>query len=473
MKLATYGNFHVGIVNDPSIEDKGGFEFSAGMDIFSEPGVLKACNKMVEASYGAGAQPTATPVDMVDVDFGGTKAYMIAGAKLLEATSESSWTLFKTNTQGNNLGVGVWAGYVLYAAATALGRAIVNNPGSAVDTFDTIDSDTDYHPMTPQGGTLKIGAGRYVSSVDEAFIVTNQVLKLPVGYRMMTLADHFGQLFAGTRRGDSNVITAQDAAVFGWRGVILSTGSALPDTAYPLKLRGMNAILSDGNNLYGFADELFQILAFDGATFKEFRSIRRLLQSLSLRVGRGAVAQHLDTLLFSGATSLPQVYQMKNGAIAGAFVPSFATPGATASYDIGVVKSSFNGKVIIGYKNAGNSTYHIEYSHATHKQDNAVVRTLWHRFGTDKLKRGIGVKLNLKPMPANTAVTVAYRTSRDAAFTNAPYTITASNQDKPVIFSAQPRSREIQYQFTYTTNTSSTPELLSYDPLYEILNSNR
>jgi hypothetical protein len=93
--------------------------------------------------------------------------------------------------------------------------------------------------------------------------------------------------------------------------------------------------------------------------------------------------------------------------------------------------------------------------------------------GTDKLKRWGGVKLNLKALPASTSVKVEYRTDRKASFTDPSITITSSNQDKPAIFAAQPRTREIQYRFTYTINTTSTPEMLSYDPLFEVLNTVR
>jgi hypothetical protein len=75
-------------------------------------------------------------------------------------------------------------------------------------------------------------------------------------------------------------------------------------------------------------------------------------------------------------------------------------------------------------------------------------------------------------MASGTSVAVSYRTSRDAAFTAAG-TITSANQGKPIMFAAQPRAREIQYKFTYTTSTTNTPELLSYDSIYQVLNSNR
>jgi hypothetical protein len=125
----------------------------------------------------------------------------------------------------------------------------------------------------------------------------------------------------------------------------------------------------------------------------------------------------------------------------------------------------------VGYYKASNTSYHIEHL-SSNRQNNAVVKTLWHRVRTDKLKRWGGVKLNLKPLASGCSVAVAYRTDRNASFTSAG-TVSSTNQDKPIVLAAQPRSKEIQFQFTYTTSTTNTPELTSYDPLYEILSTVR
>lgn len=474
MQSASFGNFQVGIVDNPSIEDKGGFEFASGMDIFSEPGVLKACAAMATVSFGASATPADVPRWMVDTADGSSiRAYIAAGDKLLESTDGSTFNLFLTQSQGNILGLEIFNDYVWYPAATKLGRVPVGNAASKNDTFLTIDSDTEYHPLIRQGGTLKGGAGRYIFSVDEASALTAQAMKLPLGYRVRTLSEHFTKLFMGTRFGAmTGAVTTNDASVFDWRGTVLSSGSALPDTPYIMKLRGMNALLSDGQNLYGFPDQLKNVYIFDGARFGLFR---RLFSDALLAgaVNPGAVSQHLDTILFSGDFAIGAgVMQMKGSALCQAYIPSVLTPGAGAAINIGFVKSSFNGTVYIGYYNAGGSSYHIEKS-TSNKQNNALVRTLRHRMNTDKLKRWQGVKLNLKPLAASTSVAVAYRTDRSASFTDSGYTITSANQDKPVIFAAQPRTREIQYKFTYTTATSNTPELLSYDPLFEVLKTVR
>lgn len=478
MQSASFKNFQIGIVDDPSIEDQGGFEFASGMDIFSEPGVLKACNAMEEVTYGASATPTDVPRWMVDTADGSTiRGYITAGAKILESTDGATWNLFRTNGQGNNLGLGIWAGYVIYPSATKIGRTLVGDASAANDSYiTTLDSDTEFHPVIPQGGTLKIGAGRYVASLDESFAFTARAMKLRTDYRVRCLAEYLTNLYMGTRIGaSSGAVLNQDSSVFGWRGTVLSSGSALPDTPYPMKLRGMNALLVDGRTLYAFPDSQGDVLIFDGAGFPIYRNISPILRAGgTLKIQPGAVSQHKDnSILFGGeSTVLPGVYQMRDRAFCQAFVPVGATPGVDATYTIGFVKSSFNGRVLIGYYKDSDTSYHIAISN-TNKQNNAMMRTLWHRMGTDKTKRWVGVKPNFKPLAASTSVAVAYRTSRTSSFTDSGYTITSANQSMPVIFAAQPRSREIQFKFTYTTASTNTPELLSYDPIFEVLNNVR
>lgn len=477
MKIASHGNFQAGMVDDPSREDKGGFEYAGGMDIFSEPGVLKANNAMTEVTYGASATPADVPRWMVDTtDASNIRAYIVAGDKILESTDGTTWNLFLTNGQGSNLGLGIWAGYVVYPSATKIGRTLVGNAAGKDDSYiTTLDSDTEFHPIVPQGGTLKIGAGRYIASLDESFNFTARAMKLTTEYRVRCLAEYMTNLFMGTRIGAATgSVLNSDSSVFAWRGTVLSSGSALPDTPFPMKLRGMNALISDGRRLHAFPDRQGDILIYDGAGFPEFRSMTFIKNQVGLTVQPGAVTQARDnSILFSGEiTSFPGIFQMKDGAICQSFVPAGFTPGENAACTIGFVKTSFNGIVLVGYYKNSDGSYHIEKS-TGNKQNNAQIRTLWHKERTDKPKRWYGVKLNLKPMAANTVVTVSYRTERDAAFTSVSQTITPSTQDKPILLPVQPRSREIQWKFVYTTSTTNTPELLSYENLFDPLNSAR
>lgn len=476
MKQATFGNFQVGMLDNPSVEDKGGFEFASGMDIFSEPGVMKAALALVPVTLGAGANLTQTPTFLVDTAYSGAiRGYIIAGTKILESSNGSTWNLFLTNTIGENSGLGIWNGYVVYASGDKLGRTLIGQAAGKNDSFATIDTDGEHHPMISQGGTFKIGCGRYVASLNEAFTLTGQAMKLPAGYRIRCFANYLTKLFMGTRIGDgmSGAVTTKDASVFDWRGTVLSSGSALPDNPYPLELFGMNAFGIDGERLYAFPDKRGQIFVFSGIGFVPYKTLFHISKYSSLEVARGAVTQNGDTMLFGGEmSSLPGVFQMKDGAVCQSLIPSKVAPGANKTVSIKLVKTSFGGQVFVAYYNGEDNTYNLERT-SSDRQNNAICNTAYHRISTDKLKRWGGVKLNLKPLPEGTAVDVSYRTQRDAAFTPTGITVTSANQDKPLLFRVQPRSRELQLQLKYTTHAASTPELLTYDLLYEVLTSNR
>lgn len=467
MKQATFGNFQIGMLDNPSVEDKGGFEFAAGMDIFSEPGVMKAAPALVPVTLGTGASLTALPSLFVDTAYdGGVRGYVAVGAKILESQNGTDWTLFLTNSRGSNVGLGIWAGYLMYAADNKLGRTLIGNASGRDDVFADLETDAEAHLMVGQGGTLKIGNSRYVASLNEAFSLTAQALKLPAEYRASCLSNFLTRLFVGTKNGN-----LPDASVFDWRGTVLSSGSALPDNSYPIKLSGMNALGSDGQSLYAFPDNQGQVLAFDGVRFVPYKTLFYIAKNASLTVHQGAVSQDATAVLFSGLMNhLPGVFQMKDGAVCQSLVPSMVEPGSSDMVNIGLVRTAFGGKTFVGYSKE--DSYRLEVT-GTSRRNNAIIKTAYHRINTDKSKRWGGVKLNLKPLANGTAVDVSFRTQRDAAFTSTGITITSANQDKPLLFKVQPRSRELQLQFKYTTSGANSPELLTYDLLYEILSSNR
>src|SRR5947209_1356777 len=133
MQSQSFGDFQIGIVDNPSIEDQGGFEFASGMDIFSEPGVLKACNAMTEVTYGTGAAPAAVPLWMIDtyLNTGALSVHVAAGSKLLESQDGTTFNLLRTNSNGTIKGLGFWTGLVVYVADGKIGTVQPGFSGTA------------------------------------------------------------------------------------------------------------------------------------------------------------------------------------------------------------------------------------------------------------------------------------------------------------------------------------------------------
>lgn len=474
MQSVGFQNFDIGIVDNPSIEDQGGFEFASGMDILSEPGVLKASSVMEAVTLGSGVSLSALPRFMT-TSLDGTVSYFAVDDKILKQEVGGSLNAFLTSSRGTIDGLGIFNGYVWYVSGGALGRAVEVTGASQNDAYQVLDEDPDFFPMILQAGTLKVGAGRYVASVDEASAVTTQALKLPKHNWAFSLSNHFGDLIIGSlgkyNYGGSTPVPNQ-STTFRWRGIVLATGSALPDYSFPSTLRGMNALITDAETLYAFPDKMHDIYVFDGARFIVYRRPNKNVVS-SLKLNHESVFVYNDSIIYGGdSSSIPGIFQMRGGAICQAFIPVGLTPGSSIELQFGFVKVGYDNKPYIGFKNVTAGTYHIQRL-AANKQNNSYMQTVWHRLDTDKFKRWRGVKLNLKTLAFGCSVAIAYRTEKNVAFTDSGYTITSANQNKPVIFAAQPRSREIQYKFTYTTNGANTPELLSYDPIFEALKTLR
>jgi hypothetical protein len=373
----------------------------------------------------------------------------------------------------------VWNGYVVYASGTTIGRAPIEDAASKNDSYITTLDDAEYHPMVSQGGTLKIGAGRYVATLDESFTFVARAMKLPVGYNIKCMTEFLGRLFIGPV-ATGGVEPLATSSIFEWRGITIASGSALPDVAYALNVRGIHALVTNGGQLFAFPGFDGGIWAFTGSSFTKVRDTfsqglgvpEDIVKRLSL--GPNSVTSHGGSLFYGGKpVEAPGVYQFKSGALTQSLVPATAVPGDDSQEDVTLIKHALVGNLYLGVTDPSSGTHTLQAVSSTTRKNSAFARTVWHRFNTDRFKRMAGVRLNLKPMAANTAVTVGFRTGRDESFTNAPHTITSTNQYKPVLFTVRPRAHEIQFKFTYTISGSSTPELLSYNPIFEVLTATR
>jgi hypothetical protein len=461
------------------------------MDVFAEPGVMKASRAMVNVNLLGGISLSVPITCMVEVIDGSglPRLYVAHGSDIWESTNGVDFSLFLTNSKGQILSLAAWNGYIFYPSDADIGRVPVGNAASKDDDFfaaaDGVVDDNNYHPMVVQGGTLKIGNGRYVASVDESFAFTAQALKLPIGYTVKTMEVFNDYLFVGANEGQASAgISSSKATVFEWRGILPATGSALPDAIYTLNTQGIHALVSNGTDLYAFPGNTGAAWVFTGAGFVKLLDVfpdqTALRPGISIiEIFPNSVAPFEGSLLYSGQFNNQHgVYQIKDGRFTQALVPSFVTPGELSSNvrQTAFLRSAFLDNIYLSTWKANTFPAASEYffqSMSTNRQNNAMMRTLWHRIGTDRFKRFGGIRLNLKPMPANTAVSIAYRTGRTDSFTNAPHTVTAANQNKPVLFPVRPKGKEIQFRLTFTTSGSTTPELTSYDVLFDALNSTR
>lgn len=479
MKSASFANFQVGMVDDPSVEDQGGFEFAAGMDIFSEKGVIKPGFKLEEVPLDTGVTLDALPTHMVrNKNEAGANSYFAVGDKILKQPTGNAIEDFATNALGTIDGLGAWVNDIVYTKGNNLGRINIGGSGQD-DSFATLSSESSRaHPIIDQAGTLKIGNRQYVDSLDESFTLRTQALKLPRYAEAVSLADYQNDVFVGgsMQYNASMNIATNEATVYRWNGIPFSTGSALPTSVYRSEKFIARAQVSANRTLWALPAEDYAIYYFDGAGFALFKRFSTDFLD-TLRPNHESVCEYKEGFLFTGdSTRAPGVFHFQEGALC----QSFIFPDTISSdVEAGFVKLGYNNKVYVGIKDNDDDSCYI-LRETVYRQNQAYMATLWHRIGTDQNKRWRGVKLNLKPLPDNCGVRIYYRTQRNASFTDSGIVVGLGqyNQDRPLIFSAQPRSREIQFKFVFTTpvlevpgNVDVCPELLSYDVLFDRINS--
>lgn len=189
------------------------------------------------------------------------------------------YTLLTGNTAGAILGAEIYKNYLFIFTSTKIhvygSLTNVGNTATWTNNWQTIDSDSSYHPsIASQDDLMYIGAGRYVVSLEEettfdpadagTYTFTAQALNLPENYRIKTLAE-LGQFLAiGTWMG-ANVFDLKVADIFLW-------DRTAPTFELPIKNdeNGINAMVSDGNLLYYVAGHNGEIYVTNGTSKELF-----------------------------------------------------------------------------------------------------------------------------------------------------------------------------------------------------------
>lgn len=252
-----------GIAQSPNL----GFGALKNIDIFSSGGVARLNNIL--------AKKTGTTVDALvkwivrDPD---TPANIFAldsnGVLYKSANSGATWTEVSVRG-GTGQGLIVKWGYVFVCETTTIDVMKISD-SSWTDNWQTIDSDSLWHPMISSVNDNKIygGAGRYVFSIEEdttfdptngaTYTFTQQALDLPANYRIKCLEELGSRLMIGTWRG-TTITDFKIADIFPWDRVS-------PSFNKPVQIaeNGVNAMKTIGNSIIVLAGVNGTIYKTDG-----------------------------------------------------------------------------------------------------------------------------------------------------------------------------------------------------------------
>jgi len=242
-------SFSGGLSDSINIGVKGSFYSAVGMDIHSEPGVLKV-NQALSKDSGN------TVVDFIKCKFQGTDGSSYFGGdagNIYKRTSAGSWS--KVYTDGGAdaiLGMIEYDGYFYWATDDKLHRMVKagdwDTAGDVKEDWASFgNGDASYHPMIVIGLYLFIGDGRGIASVDDAGTFTANgtpditFTSLPHGHR----ARCFYQFDIDLLIGSWVTATTNKARVFRW-----DTVSTTYDTTDDINEVGVNAFIPIDNSVF-------------------------------------------------------------------------------------------------------------------------------------------------------------------------------------------------------------------------------
>lgn len=267
MPFLEINNFSGGQSDSEKIGVKGSFAEGVGLDIHSEPHILKA-NQRLRIESGAIVDQLCK-FALLSSD--GNSYWFGNAGKIFRRTSAGVWSLVRTNTQGGNRGAREFNDFIYYASATALGRyGPLSGTPTWTDNWQVLDN-AEYHQMTVQGLHLLIANARKIATVEDTGIFTAQgipgvtLASLPRNFEIRTVANFGIDVLAGTRTIDSHT----SARMFRWD---VASPAYISDDEIPEYW--INAFIPTDNAVYVQAGRAGNIYLYDGERLLPRKKIR-------------------------------------------------------------------------------------------------------------------------------------------------------------------------------------------------------
>ena len=472
-----------GFSDSPEIGIKNSFTYGQGLDIHSEPKVLKVLQKLTKKSPVSGANEV-TDLVKTSVACSDGNTYLFGdGGKIYKRTSLGVYTLVYTDTNGAILGSGEHNGYLYWATAVKLGRKSIPGQADWSDAnkdWNTITSDADYHPMTVCWEEIYIGCKNDLASVDISGTFTPSALDLPPEERIRSLNPASSYIVLHTWKGD----TINEGRIFTWDSL---GGSYL--TVSETAEVGVRASLFLKNFLYIWAGISGNFYYFDS---QQLQLLKRLpgvyTSSIFSEVFPEAVTIRQSSVLFgmsagSGAATKLGVYGWgqynKNYPLVLTYDYPIST-GNTTSIKIGIVKQIGN-TLLVSWSDETdpeNILYGIDELDEGAKQVIGIYESvIFDNEESYTKKRATKFTLKFRKLPANCSFSVKYRKDyettggdNDDGWLNVGTVGESDGEDPPSwlnqgdIVAHLPKVFEfynVQIRIELNTNANVSPELIS------------
>lgn len=419
-----------------------GYADIRNFDIFTIPGIARLNNLLAKKS---GSTVTSFPLWFKKNPRTPSELFALdnTGAVYRSTDSGDTWSLLTGNTTGGlGHGLAIWKDYLIVARTTNLDLyGPLSGSRAWTNSWQTIDSDTLWHPMLVSKNDNKIygGAGKYIYSIDEntgqtfvpgtpaSYTWTPQALDLPPDCRIKCLTELGNNLEMGTWKG-INIYDFRTADIYPW-----DRSSPTFGTPISLEENGVHSLLTIGNLMYAQAGIDGKLYASNGASASMIAqvpsSVADLEGGLYLEPFPGAIMNYKGRPFFgvstggSASTSgmgIWSLLQTSKGNIL-TYENSISTgnDGTTNPLKIGALLGIARDMFIAGWSDT--SSYGIDKINNTARYTGyaGYFKSALYTVGSNLLKREFTQLefLLAKPLETGQGIRISYRTNLTDAFT--------------------------------------------------------
>ena len=440
-----------------------------GVDVHSEPAVLKAEQKLTKSS---GSTVDEFVKWQITSSNGNTYHFSSQSGKIWERNSSGTWSLVYTTSpaagSAATLGAIEHNGYIIWATQNRLHRILAANAnGSANWTANATanwqtftNSNLNYHPMVEQNLNLYIGDGNLLAEWDGTSFTPNALdIKNPLVIK--SLGKLSTDVLIGTEV-DSNVTKTE---ILRW-----NTWSVSFSSSDPIEEVGINAFLPADNYVYVSAGRTGNIYVYDGVSLELFKKVQGTYSSTStVTVHPDAVSNLQGQVLFglsnvAGNPALQGVYRLGrhsknyNWILDLAYPISERSGGNLVLSGIEIGSIITRGEVIyVSWKN--DTTYGVDALDYSNKLDKAYIETRIMR--PDRYNFSTFTKFDLpySSLPASTGVTLYYDKNYSGSYTTPTSSQTTDIDRKIITLEEGIEATALQLKLVFTCSGNNTPSL--------------